>query len=117
MLEFLNRFMGRNKDLSIHGGEDISAIFNKTVETIYDCIGKDAFRPRKSLNTAMAEAVMVGIAERVSKELDIECRDIKRRYEQLVNNEEFLTLTRTSTTDEGKVFYRLDTTIQVFTNA
>lgn len=117
MLEFLNRFMGRNRDLDVHRGEDIHSIFNKTVDIIHDCIGKDAFRPRKSLNTAMAESVMLGIAERVSAGLDIECKDVKHRYKQLLDNEEFLALTRTSTTDESKMFYRLATAIQTFTNA
>jgi hypothetical protein len=117
MLEFLNRFMGRNKDLDVHGGEDISAIFTNTVNVIYECVGKDAFRPRKSLNAAIVEAIMIGIAEVISKGLAYKCTDIKNSYEQLISNEEFLALTRTSTTDETKVFYRLDTAIRAFTNA
>lgn len=116
LTEFLNRFMARNRDLQIYSKEILSKIFLETTKILSECFGEDVFRPRKTFNVAFTEALMVGIADRLSHGIINDYNELKRKYTVLVDNDEFTSLTRVSTTDESRVLHRLTIASQTFSN-
>lgn len=115
MKEFLNSFMSANRKLQTHSREELSSIFVRTVETIHDHVGKDAFRPTKRLNAAVLDAVMVGVAKRISAKGPIsDFNSLKQAYQTLLTNDSFKKATETRVTDLENVKDRLTLAISAF---
>ncbi len=113
---FLNGFMGRNRNLTIYSAEAISNAFSPTIKAIYQGIGQSAFKPTDRLNAAVFDAVMVGIAKRLEKGSINDCNLIRQTYLQLLENQEFkATTTETArTTEVTSVRTRLQKAIEAF---
>jgi len=65
MVNFLNSYMGKNKDL---GDKDAAAMTNSfcsAIDLLLHSIGNRAFRPARALNAAVFDSVMVGTARRL----------------------------------------------------
>src|SRR5262245_42235393 len=65
MRVFLNRFMERNARLTEKDATKYSQCFRNTIAFVSQTLGRTAFRPQRSLNTAVFDAIMVGLAERL----------------------------------------------------
>lgn len=114
MENFLNNYMEANKQGNISLGIK-GDLFIKTIELIHHTVGKEAFRIRKGLNTAVFDSVMVGLATRIVRGNEIEEKALQEIYDNLIHNEEFLTFVNTPrTTDNYAVKGRIDLAIKAF---
>lgn len=108
MKGFLNRYMAANKDLSKHPEELVRPIFENTVSTILEGIGNRAFRPfSNTVNAAVLESVMYGVAARLAMGPIIEVGKLKDAYDQLLKLENYQNAVSRSTADEESVATRL----------
>lgn len=67
MKRFLNDFMYDNRDLELYTVEQIRTVFCKTVRTINEKIGPEAFKPIRAVNAALCDSLMVGVACRLEQ--------------------------------------------------
>ena len=114
METFLNEYMKQNRDLRLHSGERVSLLFEKTIEVVYRCIGKKAFRPRTAINAAVYDAVMVGLARRLEHGDVQDCDSIKRAYDSLFSDEDFITAVSDTTSSPDRVNRRIEKAQKVF---
>ncbi|NJR23947.1 MAG: DUF262 domain-containing protein [Richelia sp. CSU_2_1] len=113
--EFLNQFMGKNRSLKLHSESQIRQAFEGTIEVIHQSLGVQAFKPKKLINAAVFDAVMIGLARRLEKS-KIDSETLKDRYQKLLNNEEFrrFTVDTARTTEEDAVKGRIEIATKVF---
>ena len=112
MKGFLNRFMKENRALTKCPRERIMPVFENTVRVILEQIGEDAFKPTKSLNAAMLDSIMVGVARRLqSGEIKSEMRG---HVDELRKNEQYLNLISSTTSDPARVRLRLQMATEAF---
>lgn len=111
---FLNSFMFRNRKLTLHPKSSLENVFYLTISTIHKAIGKGAFKIVRGINTAVFDAIMVGIATRLKQGGVTNSQGLKKVYLELINNEEFAALTRGGTTDDATVKQRIKLSIEAF---
>jgi hypothetical protein len=114
MKEFLNSYMASNRALKIHSAVELTKLFAATVRNIREHIGVRAFRLRKAVNAAMVDAVMVGVAHRLTSGNVTTPAQFKTQYDQLLTSADFQTWVTRSTADEDFVNKRLDRARGVF---
>jgi uncharacterized protein with ParB-like and HNH nuclease domain len=118
MNEFVNKFIQKhcmdraNSDFL----ERAQKVFMDTINVVWNSIGNRAFRPIGPLNAAVYDSVMVGIARRLDKKSikDQDYPKIKKAYDELLADGEYLELVSQSTSDESNVKSRLKKTISQF---
>lgn len=111
---FLNLYMGSNRNLDLNSKEELTNLFDNTIDIVYRSIGGKAFRPVKAINVAVFDAVMVGIATRLSEtEIEDLCA-VKEKYENLLTKQEFIESYKTGTSDEKVVQSRIHLAIEAF---
>ena len=114
MKNFLNGYMKKNKN----GNSNLiikKELFIKTIELIHRYIGDKAFKIRKGLNAAVFDAVMVGLATRIDNDVITQEETIKKIYDDLIHNKEFLIFVDTArTTDNLEVQGRIKIAIKAF---
>ena len=103
MKSFLNKYMGENRNLECQSRDELEGLFCKTVSFLQDCLGNKAFRPRGSLNAAVIDSVMTGIAKRIQRRPIHNCQDVESQLLGLFENDEYFAAVETGTSEEGKV--------------
>lgn len=116
MKEFLNKYMGKNRHLGVQGRDELVQVFEGTIGVICKALGKRSFRPRKALNAAVFDSVMVGMAKRVLKAGIRDSEAVKRCYEGLLEDEKFITACETSTATEENVSTRIRLATEAFSS-
>lgn len=114
MKAFLNTYMGANRDLHLQSPEPIRAAFLPTIELVAKAIGTRAFKPKRALNAAVFDAVMVGLARCINAVAPREHKMIAEQYARLLSNDHFSSVTETATTDEESVRRRLELATDAF---
>jgi uncharacterized protein with ParB-like and HNH nuclease domain len=114
MNEFLNNFMARNRDPNEQRRAEFQLTFDITVRAAYEALGDRAFRPERSLNAAVYDAVMVGLARRLSEPPAPDPGKVRAAYERLLENEEFQAAFRRATSDEESVKTRIRLATEYF---
>ena len=115
MKGFLNKFMQSNQYLKLFTENQISQVFENTVSCILQRIGDDAFKPTKSLNAAMLDSIMIGIASRyATAPIDA---DIRNEFKALRDDEEYIGLISDTTSAPERVRRRIEMAISAFANA
>jgi hypothetical protein len=114
MKGFLNKYMGRNRKLTVQSADDLRNAFEPTIQLVYEAIGPKAFRPRRPFNVAVFDAVMVGLARRLSSGKVGNKKAIEVAYEKLVNNAQFISATETGTSQEDNVTTRISLATAAF---
>lgn len=114
--EFLNKFMGKNRHLKYYSGEKIRDVFETTINKIYQCIGTRAFKPKRTLNASVFDAVMIGVARRLEKSDINDCEQLKLKYTNLLEDPSFLEVTvkTARTSEEENVKERIEKAINAF---
>ena len=109
MKGFMNDFMKSNRGLKKYPREQLEPLFVKTISAVSDKIGCSAFKPTRSVNASLFDSLMVGIGRRL-KTGPIES-DIRKEYDNLLDDEKFKTAIgyRTSDVDRVKTRIRLAT--------
>jgi hypothetical protein len=118
MTTFLNTFLRRHREFDAGiPREVVSDLFLRSIHAIHSGVGSGAFRPKGRLNTAVFDAVMVGVTTRLA-EGDISDGDgLKAKYDTLLGNDEFLVTTDRTTTVRSVVLRRIDMGIEAFRDA
>jgi len=116
MRVFLNRFMEKNSSIEPATAEFHSEKFNNTINFISDTLGRRAFRPERSLNTAVYDATMVGVSERLSSGPITDKTAFVTAYDRLLTDERFIDAYTRSTADEEKVKLRTNLAKSAFQN-
>jgi len=115
MEEFLNLF---TKSADKHGQQfyrDCEAVFSATIAAAYQSIGQKAFRLQKSLNAAVYDSVMVGVARRLKASASFNKADLKKAYANLLLDSKYIPVVSKSTADEASVKDRLKYAEAAFT--
>jgi len=108
MVEFLNIYMNQNKDLKIQSQEELASVFFPTVNFIQQAIGPMAFKPRRSLNIAILDSIMVGVARRLKKGEIRDARQLNEKYQALLQSDTYQAHINTGTSDENSVYNRIE---------
>lgn len=116
MKEFLNAYMGRNRHLEHERESGLTKAFERTVQLLYRIVGKSSFKPRKALNAAVFDSVMVGLAKRLAKGSLKDEKVVKRSYLELLDNVNFMSACETGTADEENVSRRLSLATRAFSS-
>ncbi|NRF71755.1 DUF262 domain-containing protein [Aquincola sp. S2] len=115
MKEFLNRYMASNVDLQKHGDNELRPIFESTVAAIHQHLGPRAFRLKNTVNAALVDSIMIGVANRLATGSPIsDSTGMRAAYEGLFKSGDFTTWITRSTADEDFVKKRLDATRAAF---
>lgn len=107
MKEFLNRYMGSNRDLQRQPEMELRGLFDATVAAIYGGIGLAAFKPRRAVNAAVVDSLMTGVARRCAKGPLKDLAGLAPRYKALLANPTYESAYETGTSQEANVETRL----------
>lgn len=111
---FLNTYMARNRALRRQSKDQLIGAFVPTIELLDRALGQDAFRPRRSLNAAVFDSVMVGLARRLAQGPAPTPAAIARSYRSLLALEDFVAATETATNDPHSISTRLALSTRAF---
>jgi uncharacterized protein with ParB-like and HNH nuclease domain len=109
MKTFLNKYMKANKDASAAELKDHKDTFEVTIDRVFAAFGKGAFRPRRTINVAVFDSIMVAIAECP----DASTEQIQSAYQSLLDDDEYVLWTSKATSDEKIVDSRIERAIDV----
>ncbi|MFH1011807.1 MAG: DUF262 domain-containing protein [bacterium] len=113
MKQFLNTYMAENRDIEADHGDQLAQIFADTIELAYESMGSKAFKPERTLNAAVFDAVMVGIAMRLKQGNDLGREDLKTKYDALLQSEDFVSACKTGTATWENVKIRISMAVKV----
>ena len=108
MVEFLNAFTQRNRNPEIQWLDEMSQLFNKTMDTFRKAKGKP-FRLQNSrtVNAAVFDSMAVGLANRISSS-GVPCTgEVADTHDRLIENEGYCQAVIQGTSDESSVEKRL----------
>jgi hypothetical protein len=107
MKNFLNRYMARNKNLKYQSEKDLGDIFDLTTQTILTEIGEKAFRPKRSVNAAVVDSLMTGIAKRLLVHKTFtDLKSLRIQYNSLIANTKYQDATETGTSQPANIITR-----------
>ena len=109
LAEFLNHFMYKNRMFEFIPKKDMVKLFSETLTYISTSVGKDAFVLNKRFSSSLYDAIMFC----GSKSCSSVPKDTFRRFHnEIVNDENFLSLTRSATTSRKNIFGRIEYALQ-----
>lgn len=114
MRDFLNKYMGKNRNLISQSREEILKAFAETINLVSKGLSNNAFRPRAAFNAAVFDSVMVGITRRLEKGEITDFGTLRERYQILLRDEKFVNSTEVSTSDEERLQSRIALATQAF---
>lgn len=108
MKGFLSGYMAHRRSLGSDQQGEFRELFQKTTDAILKAIGPKAFKRKRTLNAALVDAVMVGVARRIKAKGTIAAhRSLKSAHRALLRNRDFQAAITQATTDEENVKRRL----------
>ncbi len=116
MGEFLNTFASKNSKADAVFLMQCEEIFHNTINLVTQSIGEKAFRPKKVINAAVFDSMMVGLAKRNTQGTISDIVGLKESYESLLKDTDYLKAVSDGTSDEPTVAIRLEKTINAFKN-
>ena len=117
MKDFLSSFMARNRNITGSIACEWRISFEEVIELIDGVFGRNAFRPEGRLNTAVYDAVMVGLAHvRDIRKLP-KPDDLSRAYGDLLQDDQFIAATSSRTSHQPNVRKRLQLARDAFTDS
>jgi hypothetical protein len=114
--EFLNKFAARHRRPSASFLKNCRREFEVTISAVYSAVGGKAFRPGGSLNAAVFDSVMVGVARRLDKGRIKKPSSLLTAYQRLLRKESYAAATSRATSDEASVTSRLREATNAFKN-
>jgi Protein of unknown function DUF262 len=114
MKEFLNAYMGANRNFKLQSSKILRSKFRTVIDEIRNSIGEKAFRPERALNAAVFDAVMVGLSKRLNQGGIENKQDLVKRYSELTNNEKFLEVCKAGSSDAANVTKRIQLATEAF---
>jgi hypothetical protein len=115
MLDFLDDFADDLKEAPAPTLERFRALFERTIKACWDAKGREAFRPVRSLNAAVFEGVMIGVAARLDKDSSQPAaKEIAEGYDMLMQDTAFMRACERATAVEESVRVRRTHAIRAF---
>ena len=111
--KFLNSFMSANRNLVIHDKDELKNLFVSSINILVEAKGKDLFRKGKSVNAALFDSVMIGVAKRLQKR-SMGVEECRYLYDSLMQDTEYMEYTVTSTADEKQIKGRIGKAVEHF---
>jgi len=114
MREFLNEF-ANDTEMSKKELDKLASQFKEAMELVNKCYGNKAFRPARALNAAVFEAVMVGLASRLTSAISApEPKTFMAAYDKLLKDKDFLKACERATAREDTLEARQRLAIAAF---
>jgi len=114
MREFLNEF-ANDTEMSKKELDKLASQFKEAIELVNKCYGNKAFRPARALNAAVFEAVMVGLASRLTSAKSApEPKTFMAAYDKLLKDKDFLKACERATAREDTLEARQRLAIAAF---
>ena len=98
---FLNSFMQHHRNLKYLNKEELKNLFESVVRLLRNSLANKAFRQAKSLNAAIFDAVMVGLAKRLERGSVKNESLFKSAYNELLASPKFQKNIETGTTAQS----------------
>ena len=117
MKGFLNIYMAHNRQLNRQSKEQIIRTFKVTTEIIFKSIGRTAFKPKRALNAAVFDSIMVGVAQRLKRGEISDLAELRKLYGTLLKNDKFITSIESRTANNEQVQNRIELAVQAFADA
>lgn len=114
MKDFLNDYMSSNRNLQREPETELKELFCSATAVIHESLGPAAFRPTKALNAAVVDAVMVGVARRLTRGSINEPAAVQAVYEELFKDPSFVDAYTRATADEERVRDRIRLSSEAF---
>ncbi|MEN3538690.1 DUF262 domain-containing protein [Microbispora sp. ZYX-F-249] len=113
--KFLNDFVGQNRDLESLSAELVETRFRLAAQLINEGAGPRALRRQSAqINTALTEAIFVGLIRRLDADASVTAADVGQAIERLLGNKRLEPAISRATADEESVRTRLAVTTQAF---
>ncbi|MGV3458620.1 DUF262 domain-containing protein [Sphingomonas sp.] len=116
MKHFLNDYMKEKRNLSDAQLRELGEVFIRTVGFVARSLGARAFRPDRSLNTAVFDAVASALAHRLAGKTEPAHDRAFLAYNELLRNDRFVEGYIRSTADEENVKKRMEEATKAFAN-
>jgi len=113
---FLNRFMAANRNFEIVSADELQNLFQRTIHIFSNTFKNKAFRAGRPFNAAVFDSMMIGLAERLKSDSNIDLEQFNIAYQSLIENSDYLSLTKGGTSDESIVQKRLEMATEAFSN-
>lgn len=117
MSKFLNDYSAAMNAASPEALAARATIFRETITAIAEALDGKAFRPARSLNAAVFDAVMVGVSQRLANGPKLAPAELLTTYDQLLADEAFKKGWVRATADEEAVKVRMQAAIEAFAQA
>lgn len=114
MNEFLNKFSSTHRSATPEFLANAETVFTSAVDIAIASLGTKAFRPVTSINAAVFDSVMFGLAKRLERGAIENTDAIRNAYERLMGDPEYSTLISQSTSDESNVKARMYKAVEAF---
>lgn len=114
MTEFLNKYANRMRNPDDEKLKSLKDAFTSTTSLFNASLGARSFRLTRTLNVAVFDSCMVGLATRLAKGDKPELNEIKNSYETLLKMPDYIEAVSRSTADDAFVNRRLNLAIDAF---
>lgn len=108
MGEFINKYSGRNKNATTIYLNDLTSKFVDCCNVFHRALGKEIFRPMGTINAAVLDSCMVGLAHRLERSNEIDIGKVKTAYELLLKDTSYIEAISRSTADDIFVTRRIE---------
>lgn len=116
MVEFLNKFISGHKNEDTEFLSKSEEIFTKTIDLAFESFGAGAFKPERSLNAAVFDSIMVGLARRIHEKPIEDISALLEAYSNLFEDDEYRAAIFAATSNERSVDTRINKAIEAFRN-
>jgi len=116
MVEFLNKFAARHQVADPEFLGDCKGVFVQTIDVVWQSFNSNAFRPERSLNAAVFDSVMVGIAYRLKRAPIDNVEALLESYVKLFEDRDYRIAIFQSTSNEASVQTRIRKAVDAFAN-
>ena len=114
MNEFLNKYMGANRNLKLHSLELLTTKFHSVINVIAINFKNRAFKLEKVINAAVYDSVMIGVAKRLDVGPITDEKKFKIAYQLLLKNTNYLEASEKATSDKPSVKKRMELAQKAF---
>ena len=114
--EFLNKYAGRFQNPDEGHLDNLSELFRRSLKVFLSALGNRPFRPTSSLNVAVYDSCMVGMARRIVRDQirEVDHDKVRENYSLLLKDEEFNEAVSRSTADAPFVQKRISKATEAF---
>lgn len=114
MEEFLNGFASKHNKPSEKFLKEVEKVFKDAIDVAKKALGTRAFRVVRTINAAVFDSIMVGIARRLKQGQISDFDAMRKSYEELKQDSNYLKATSKGTSDEAAVALRLNLATKAF---